>query len=111
MNKQQELILHQNNMATDAQNNSNNDEKKRKVIECNSNDTRKRSLIVIDPPATTINQNGGTFLFHSLDGKHNNRHKTHGVDSGNDSDDGGTSMSSSCIPSECFGMNFVPCAD
>ena len=111
MNKQQELILHQNNMATDAQNNSNNDEKKRKVIECNSNDTRKRSLIVIDPPATTINQNGGTFLFHSLDGKHDNRHKTHGVDSGNDSDGGTTSMSSSCIPSECFGMNFVPCAD
>jgi hypothetical protein len=120
MNKQQELILHQNNMFTDTQNNNNNNEKKTKIIECNNNDTR--SLIIIDPPSTTINQNGGTFLFHSLDGRHNNTQgllSLHHHDSGNDSDDSiniamktAVSSSSSCIPSsECFGMKFVPCSD
>ena len=120
IDKQQALILHQSNMATDAHNeNSNNNEKKRKITECNNNDTRQRSLTFIDSAitrkttsstsATTIKQNGGTYIFHSLDGKHNNSQELfslhpHDTINGNDG-------SNSTTSSECFGMKFVPCND
>ena len=84
--------------------------------------------------STTIKQNGGTYLFHSLDGnKHNNNNNTRGLlslphhhhdyPSSSDSDDNiniimpspitpsssSLSLLSSRIPSsECFGMKFVP---
>jgi hypothetical protein len=75
--QQQQKVIKTNRMT--GQNNSNRNEKRK--FECNYND----SLITID--STTINQNGGTFLFHSLDGNKCN----------NDS-------------SECFGMQFIPCS-
>jgi hypothetical protein len=81
--QQQQKVIKTNRMT--GQNNSNRNEKRK--FECNYND----SLIIIDPPITsnssTINQNGGTFLFHSLDGNKCN----------NDA-------------SECFGMQFIPCS-
>jgi hypothetical protein len=87
---------------------------------------------------TTINQNGGTFLFHSLDGngKHINStqggllslHRQHDSINSNSNSNGNndhsnnrvmtvlsssSSLSSSCdiSSSECFGMKFVPCYD
>jgi hypothetical protein len=96
--KQQELIHKKNDTG---QNNGNRNEKRK--FECNNND----SLIAIDPPitsnSTTINQNGGTFLFHSLDG--NKRNKAQGLLSLNRNDD---SSSGGDDASECFGKTFVP---
>jgi hypothetical protein len=87
---------------------------------------------------TTINQNGGTYLFHSLDGngKHINStqggllslHRQHDSINSNSNSNGNndhsnnrvmtllsssSSLSSSCdiSSSECFGMKFVPCYD
>jgi hypothetical protein len=106
--QQQKLLktkLMNKNMATD-QNNSNNNEKAK--TQCNNND----SLINTDPlitatatststTTTTTSQNGGTLLFHSLDGK-NIYHK----DNSNRNDDCNITSSS-----ECFGMTFSPCYD
>lgn len=76
---------------------------------CNiSNDRR----IINDPPVaattstTTVNQNGGTFLFHSLDGKNSTN-----CGNGNNNDSNTTMAITSSSPStssssECFGMNF-----
>ena len=78
---------------------------------CNiSNDRR----IINDPPVTTttsttttVNQNGGTFLFHSLDGKNSTN-----CGNGNKNDSNTTMAITSSSPSrsssssECFGMNF-----
>ena len=98
----------------------------------NSNNNSSLMIIDADPPrpitittttvttttATTINQNGGTFLFHSLDGngKQNNNNNTQGgLLSLHHSDDNravpSSSLSSSfdTTSSECFGMKFLPC--
>jgi hypothetical protein len=100
-----------------GQNNSNHNEK-----------TGNNESIINDSlNITTIHQNGGTFLFHSLDGKqrittHDGLRSLRHHDSSNGSDNdsirpmmastGSVSSVPSCISStECFGMKYIPCYD
>jgi hypothetical protein len=90
--------------ADSDQKNSKSNEKTK--IQCNSTD----NSIFIDPPvttttSTTINQNGGTFLFHSLDGCHDSSKGNNDINCNRTM----AMTSSSSSSSECFGMKFVPC--
>jgi hypothetical protein len=131
--KKQKLVKskHNINMAITDENNIKKNNEKTKIQGNNNND----SLIIIDTPivpiittttttttsssaSTTVKQNGGTYLFHSLDGKNNNmrgllslqRHDS--ISSSNSStsnSSNGKNDNNSTTSSECFGMKFVPC--
>jgi hypothetical protein len=127
--KKQKLVKskHNINMAITDENNIKKNNEKTKIQGNNNND----SLIIIDTPivpiittttttsaSTTVRQNGGTYLFHSLDGKNNNmrgllslqRHDS--ISSSNSStsnSSNGKNDNNSTTSSECFGMKFVPC--
>ena len=86
MNEQQELILHQNNMVTDAQKNNS--------INCGDGNS-------YDSDTTMATHHDSS---NDSDGDINIRSSSLSLPS--------SSSSSSCIPlSECFGMKFVPCSD
>jgi hypothetical protein len=111
--KQQERI--HKTMSTADQNSSNS-------IQYNNsnNDSSMMNIDDDDPPpitittVSTINQNGGTFLFHSLDGNgknnNNNNNTRGGLLSLHHTSDNNRAITSS-LSSECFGMKFVPCYD
>ena len=107
--KQQQLV-HQK-MANDLNNRTSHE---KTTIQSNRNHSR---ISIDQTDHTTINQNGGTLLSNSLDGKHNNTNRDHDSSNGNNGINREIAMVSSSLSlplslsSECFGMNFVPCSE
>ena len=111
-NMMQQRLIHRR-MHT-GPNNSNRNERTR--IESIINE----GLTIADPPimptmpisttSATINQTGGTFPFHSLDGnKRNNTHRRVSLEHNDNSSSSSSGDDNNDIPSsEFFGMKFIP---